>query len=361
MATVVVSFLETVAFLFLLCFGTTPLAQKTTVLRRRVQEEDLVDLNLGHASLHLPPPPNEPSSVLSVSCHRTFAEDHGGWHGECDGGYDANFVQSSFNNNHNNDDSANTATFGSFHTDSQVCRVAPDANGRPKLLCIHEEDFDTETDIDLEDTLDTDEMYHRQLADLNVTFAMSHVVLDDTSHHRRRLFDDSGSTIDVLVVWTRYAECVNSGLAEGCLLTAQTESNIRGLINLAVVETNVAFSLSSIRTKLRLVHAYRDNTYVEPPEPSTWTLMLEHLTQVTDGKLDAVHVNRALYGADVVHMIAGSPGSCGAAHIGPKMNRVFSISRTSCATGYFSFGHEIAHTVRVDCINLSFSVECCCL
>lgn len=334
-----------VVALLLSSTATTTLAKKT--IRRRA--DALEDLNLGHADLHLPGDnTNVSSSSAVVSCHRTFSDEHVGWHGECDGGYEANFVQQS---NSGGDSSTPVVTFGSFNTGNQVCRVAPDADGLPKVQCINEEEFELEEEMDLEDRLDDDDTCHRKLANLNVTFAMSHV---DTSH-RRRLFDDSGSTIDVMVVWTPFAECFNSNLAKGCKLTAQTESNMRGLINLAVAETNVAFSLSSIRTKIRLVHAYRDNSYEEPLEPGNWAAMLEHLTQVTDGKLDSVHVQRALYGADIVHMIVGSPGSCGAAHVGPNKNRAFSVSRSSCATGYFSFGHELAHSVCLGVVDRSLT------
>merc|ERR1711862_669820 len=59
---------------------------------------------------------------------------------------------------------------------------------------------------------------------------------------------------DVMVVWTKRAECKNSGLSPGCTLTTQTRANMFAKINLAVDETNTAFSLSGINTELRLVH-----------------------------------------------------------------------------------------------------------
>jgi Metallo-peptidase family M12B Reprolysin-like len=276
--------------------------------------------------------------------------------------YDANFLQQqqqprlqqrsgdkSGSSSNSTTISSTATTFGTYRTGQQVCRIAPDATGRTTIECTNEDEYELEEEADLEEVLDDDETHERKLASLNVTFAMSHVLADLHHHSRRRLFDDSGSTIDLLVVWTPLAECVNSKLSAKCTRTAQTESNMRGLIDLAVVETNVAFSLSNIETRLRLVHAYRDDSYEEPVATSTasnvWTTMLEQMTQVSDGKLDSVHVQRILCGADVVHLIAGSLGACGAAHVGPKKNRVFSMSQTACATGYYSFGHEIAHTV----------------
>jgi Metallo-peptidase family M12B Reprolysin-like len=345
--------------------STIPTTFATTNLRRRMTVDDMDNLNLDRAELYLPggTTVNETTPVV-VSCHRTFSKDGGGgWHGECDGGYDANFLQQqqqpqlqlqqrsgdwSGSSNSSSTISSSATTFGTFRTGQQVCRIAPDATGMTTIECTNEDEFELEEESDLEEVLDDDETHERKLASLNVTFAMSHVA--DLYHHsRRRLFDDSGSTIDLLVVWTPLAECINSKLSEKCKRTARTESNMRGLINLAVVETNVAFSLSNIQTRLRLVHAYRDDSYEEPvatsTAPNVWTTMLEQLTQVTDGKLDSVHVKRVLYGADVVHLVAGSLGACGAAHVGPQKNRVFSMSRTSCATGYYSFGHEIAHSV----------------
>lgn len=118
----------------------------------------------------------------------------------------------------------------------------------------------------------------------------------------RRLYDNSGANIDVLVVWTNLSECLHSGLKQGCNLTSATETNMRGLIDLAIFETNTAFNLSGVNTSLRLVYAYRDSVYVEPTD---WTISLGDLRNATDGKLDSVHAKRTLYGADAVHMIIG--------------------------------------------------------
>jgi hypothetical protein len=119
---------------------------------------------------------------------------------------------------------------------------------------------------------------------------------------RRRLYDDSGATIDVMVVWTKQAECLVSKLSSTCTLTTTTENNIRGLIDLAVAETNTAFQLSGILSSLRLVHAYRDPVYVESTSDA-YGAALEDLRGTIDGKLDDVHAKRALYGADMVQML----------------------------------------------------------
>ena len=51
---------------------------------------------------------------------------------------------------------------------------------------------------------------------------------------------DDGSELDVMVLWTEFAECSQSGLAAGCTLSTTTYDNMVALIELAVVETNTA-------------------------------------------------------------------------------------------------------------------------
>jgi Metallo-peptidase family M12B Reprolysin-like len=162
------------------------------------------------------------------------------------------------------------------------------------------------------------------------------------SDEERVLNNDSGAIIDVLVVLTKEAECRNAGSVVGCTVTTSTEERMRGLIDLAVSETNTAFSLSGIFSSIRLVHAYRHPDYIEA---ALYGTTLQQLTFTTDGQMDDVHGRRALYGADIVHMITGAPGSCGIAWGGePKRNTVFSISNYGCTAGYYSFGHEIGHS-----------------
>ena len=67
--------------------------------------------------------------------------------------------------------------------------------------------------------------------------------------------------VDVLVPWTWEAECRESGLPAGCDRSPATEQKIRDLIDLAVAETNTAYTNSGVRVngefaKLNLAHAY---------------------------------------------------------------------------------------------------------
>jgi hypothetical protein len=119
----------------------------------------------------------------------------------------------------------------------------------------------------------------------------------------RYLQTNATVVIDVMVVWTKEAECKLSGLTDisTCVTTTVTENNMLGLIDLAVAETNTALQLSGMYSTIRLVHAYRDPDYVEPIS-NAYPVALEDLRNATDGKLDSVHKKRTLYGADLVQL-----------------------------------------------------------
>ena len=184
---------------------------------------------------------------------------------------------------------------------------------------------------------------------VNLTAPTTH---GSSSHQHRDLVDDLGGTIDVLVVWTKKAECRKSGLTAGCTLTATTENNIRGLIDLAVAETNTAYDLSGVTTQLRLVYAYRDPNYVEATT-NAFNVALSSITSTNDGVMDDVHIKRNSYGADIVAMIIDDPQYCGMAYLGPSIDLMFSVTAWNCATGYYSFGHEIGHNMVCFCCGSS--------
>jgi len=171
----------------------------------------------------------------------------------------------------------------------------------------------------------------------------------------RALYDDSGANLDVMVVWTKKAECKNYGLAEDCDLSDQTKAAMEAKINLAIDETNTAFALSGADTQLYLAHSYRHSTFVE-------TSITESLNALRNGEISGTEQNREIYGADIVSMILDEPFFCGQAFMGPRIDNMYSVTALNCATGYFSFGHEIGHNLGLkhdrgtenDCENTKF-------
>ena len=118
-------------------------------------------------------------------------------------------------------------------------------------------------------------------------------------------------------------------------------------INLAVAETNVAYSNSGITQRLRLVKTAE----VSYAETGTIQSDLDRLTHTADGYMDDVHGLRDTYGADLVSLIVENGGAyCG---VGWGMTTPsvafapygFSVVARGCSTGYYSFGHELGHNM----------------
>jgi hypothetical protein len=232
----------------------------------------------------------------TITCQRgTRANgDDNTWYGDCDGdARDANFVVAT-------DPVGNAKIFGSIQVGSNICQISSSFMGVNEILCAPESGYSPIGESIIAPSGGTVRNLH---------FGYTPIVPPKSmirgSPRNRQLYDDSGSNIDILVVWTTAAECSTSNLPVPCLLTSTTRFNMLSVIKLAIAQTNTAFAESGIRTQLRLVHAYRDSTYVETPA-TRYVKELQHLRTVDDGKLDSVHEKRALYGADMVAMIAGT-------------------------------------------------------
>ena len=167
-------------------------------------------------------------------------------------------------------------------------------------------------------------------------------VLKQESQFIHGYVEELGSNINVMVVWTKKAECKKSGLAAGCTLTSTTENNMRGLIDLAFAKTNTAYYFSGVSTHLRLVHAYRDPNYVEEDASNTFvSSALSSIRSMTDGFLDDVHSKRDTHSADIVAMIIDDPEYCGMSSLGPRSDLMLSVMAWNCATKFYLFGNAI--------------------
>ena len=141
---------------------------------------------------------------------------------------------------------------------------------------------------------------------------------------------DDGSMIDVLVVYTAAA-----AVAPG----------IDAEIQLAIDETNQSYANSGITQRVRLVHS-EQVVYAESDNIQTDRDRLKH---PSDGFMDNVHTLRDTYCADLVSLWRDvHPDYCGIAYIMTTVSpsfedHGFSVVTRGCATGYYSFGHELAH------------------
>ncbi|MFT4928144.1 MAG: hypothetical protein ACI8WB_004261 [Phenylobacterium sp.] len=117
-------------------------------------------------------------------------------------------------------------------------------------------------------------------------------------------------------------------------------ADIPGLIDLAVAETNTGYSNSGVNATVELAHLGSIN-YTS----SSISTDLTRLKATNDGYMDTVHALRNTHAADIVMLIVPDSGSsCGqAGAIGAVESTAFAVTAQDCATGYYSFGHEMGH------------------
>ncbi len=117
-------------------------------------------------------------------------------------------------------------------------------------------------------------------------------------------------------------------------------ADINSLIDLAITETNTGYQNSGVNATVSLAH----KAQVNYSEHSTSSVDLTRLAATNDGYMDEVHTLRDQYAADVVVLVNDVNGYCGQADaIGANAQSAFVIVDYDCATGYYSFGHEIGH------------------
>lgn len=146
---------------------------------------------------------------------------------------------------------------------------------------------------------------------------------------------DDGTIFDVLVLWTSLAEAASGGV-----------SSMNVLVDLAVLETNQAYAASLVNSRLRLV--YKGKTAYG--ESNSFGGHLNQFESKVDGVMDEVHAIRDAVGADLCALLVRDGTYCGIANLMTNVSpgfedHAFSVTNWSCATGYYSFGHELGHNM----------------
>ena len=230
--------------------------------------------------------------------------------------------------------------------DQMVYQIRPDAEGRHLLVARESESFPREEDDDDDEDTNFDKEYDIEEEQERNRLRGGSGGSGGGGGRQRKL--QSSVTIDVMVVWTKAAECEHNGGSDGCSnVNAASEASMRAMIDLAFQESNSALQNSGSSTRLRLVHAYRDPNYVESGSANA----LNHMSSWSDGIMDDLHDKRTQYGADAVAMIFTDPNTCGRARYNyPSVwaSRMYSVTSWDCATGYYSFAHEIMHNLGVN-------------
>jgi len=121
---------------------------------------------------------------------------------------------------------------------------------------------------------------------------------------------------------------------------AAAAGNISSLIDLAVAESNQGFTNSGVTITLQLA-TKAQVTYTESGNFST---DLSRYRGTADGYMDSIHTTRNSVTADVGVLLINNASACGlASGIGSTASTAFAAVYWDCATGYYSFAHEIGH------------------
>jgi hypothetical protein len=121
---------------------------------------------------------------------------------------------------------------------------------------------------------------------------------------------------------------------------ANASGSISSLIDLAVAETNQGYTNSGVLIDVILAHKGQV-TYTESGNFST---DLSRYRGTSDGFMDSIHTTRNSVAADIGLLIINNGSFCGlASGIGSTASSAFAAVYWDCATGYYSFAHEIGH------------------
>ncbi len=116
-------------------------------------------------------------------------------------------------------------------------------------------------------------------------------------------------------------------------------SDIVALIELAIAETNQGYLNSGVNARVELAHAAPVN-YSESGSNSTDR---SRYAATDDRVMDEVHAQRNTYLADVGVLFTEGNDGCGNGTINASASSAFVAVTADCATGNYSFGHELGH------------------
>jgi len=134
------------------------------------------------------------------------------------------------------------------------------------------------------------------------------------------------ATIRVMVVATNQAITAFGG-------------DMQALVELAVAESNQGYVNSNIGINMVLA-GYYSTDYVES---GSFDTDLSRFQGTSDGYLDGFHATRNSIAADVNVLITNNSQYCGLGYLHATATTAFSVVYHDCATGYYSFAHEIGH------------------
>lgn len=201
---------------------------------------------------------------------------------------------------------------GSVHIAGQLYRIRPLKNGQHAIVEVNENLMPADHPPAAYKKLYTDSFNLPQALDAAVE-AQPNAVLANT----------------VIRVMVNYTQGVKAAVGD-----------VAGLINLAVAESNTGYSNSGVAITMQLA-ASSQVTYTETGNFDT---DLARYRSTSDGYMDSIHTLRNSSAADVGVLLVTNNAYCGlASAIGASASTAFAEVYYDCATGYYSFAHEIGH------------------
>lgn len=123
-------------------------------------------------------------------------------------------------------------------------------------------------------------------------------------------------------------------------------SNISNTIQLAVDEMKMSFINSNVNSDIELVYVGETNYTESGLSYNGNDNDLVRFSGTSDGYMDEVHILRNKHQADICILIYNDRRLCGIAKgIKVSASNAFCLVNYDCATGYYSFAHEIAHLI----------------
>lgn len=116
--------------------------------------------------------------------------------------------------------------------------------------------------------------------------------------------------------------------------------NISSLMDLAVAESNQSYQNSGVEIRLQTAGKYS----ISYTESGSFSTDLARIRGTSDGYMDSIHSTRNSQSADMVMFWINNSSACGlASAIGASASTAFAAVYWDCATGYYSYGHELGH------------------
>ena len=136
---------------------------------------------------------------------------------------------------------------------------------------------------------------------------------------------DSVRTLRVLVAYTPKV--------------AASFSDVDSFIKLAISETNLGYTNSQVNLRVELAYVHQ----VEYTEAGSQDTDLNNFRTANDSIMDEVHQLRDTHRADVCVLIIDDASYCGTSKVMATQESAFAVVHYACATGYYSFAHEVGH------------------